>query len=303
MNYDFHKGIHIHFFDRAMTAELEKKISPMIRLLDDTDDSVLAAVRRALISEGKNAIPFLRNAYGVITNKYQKDNILGVIREIRQNPLFLLKEFLESNDKSESFETLEQQVVNLSSFGYPETDPDYIHSFLDKVSLEIHSAYVKNSTTNHLTLLMALNQVFFHKYNFRGTNDHYFNPSQSYLYSLLLNKTGIPISLSVLYMLLAERCGIDMYGVNMPLHFLAYDKETDVYIDVFNSGIMLTKDDCKDFLRKAHIEFRDEMLHRASNQTIIKRMIRNLIIAHQKYGDEWEVHRLKELLNENERAD
>lgn len=303
MNYNFHKGITIHSFDSVKTAEMEKKISPMIRLLDDTEEEVIAAVKKALIQEGKNAIPFLRTAFGVIENKYQKNNIIDVMREIRKSSLSYIKEFLSKEVTSDSFAELEENVIHISAFGYPETDADYIHSLLDRISLEIHSVYVKNSTTNHLTLLMSLNQVFFHDYSFRGATDHYFNPEQSYFYSLLLNKKGIPISLSVLYILIAERCGIDMYGVNMPLHFLTYSPESDVYIDVFNKGIMLTKDDCKEFIKKAHIEFRDEMLEKASNQTIIKRMIRNLIIAHQKFGDEWEVMQLKELLNENEKAD
>lgn len=284
-------------FDRAHTAEIEKKVSPMIRLLDDTDETVLLAVRKALLQEGASAIPFLRTALSITNNKYHKSNIEKSIRDIRLEPLILIKEFLQQDNIDDSFQTLEKYVVYLSRFGFPETDEEYISSFLDKIALEVHHEYINKPQQNYLTLLMALNNMFFEKYGFRGTTDHYFNPEQSYFYSLLRNKIGIPISLSVLYMLIADRCGISIYGVSMPLHFLTFSTECDTYIDVFNNGIMIGKEDCIEFLKKSKIGFREEMLAEASVRTILLRMIRNLVIAHRKYGQEWESQQLELLLD------
>ena len=97
-------------------------------------------------------------------------------------------------------------------------------------------------------------------------------------------------------MLIAERCGIEVYGVGLPLHFLAYNCDTEMYVDVYNYGIMLTSADCASFVKKAGMEFNDDMLKTASVKSIIERMVRNLIIAHEKYGDVWEAQQLRDML-------
>lgn len=111
-------------------------------------------------------------------------------------------------------------------------------------------------------------------------------------------RIGIPISLSAAYMLVGERVGIELDGIGMPLHFLVFHPVLRVYIDVFNFGVFISREDCKHFISKSNFDFNDSMLDKVSNRTIIIRMIRNLIYAHSRNQEMWEAEQLQNTLDE-----
>lgn len=278
--------------------QLEHKLSPMIRLLDDTDQTVIDEVQSAILSLGNTTVPILKKTLSIASDTTQRQGIVDTIRMFQRKHLRNIENYLHQLSFNDSFSELEQCLIELSSFGYPETNGEYISHFLDEAALEVHQRYVKNATTNYVTLYMALNDIFFHHLDFRGDDRDYFHPDSTYFFTVLQHKKGIPISMCALYMLIAERCGIEMYGVGLPLHFLAYNCDAQMYIDVFNYGIMLTESDCRAFIRNAGLVFNDTMLQRATNKSIIERMIRNVIMAHEKYGDLWEAEQLRHVLND-----
>lgn len=282
--------------ENEVDDELRRKISPMIQLLDDTDVTVLHEVQKALFYLGKTVVPLLRNVLDTCDDSNQRRGIIEVIRLFQTENLKKIQVSLSQSNESYSAPELEQCLIDLSGFGYPETNAKDFSHFLDNAALEIHQRYVKNAETNYLTLTMALNDVFFHGLGFSGDESHYFHPDSTYIYTLTSQKRGIPISLCALYLLIAERCGIEMYGVGLPLHFIAYNCDAEMYVDVYNYGIMLTSADCASFVKKAGIEFNDDMLKKADVKSIIERMVRNLIFAHEKYGDLWEAQQLRDLL-------
>jgi len=277
--------------------QLELRLSPMIHLLDDTDVTVINEVQSAIVSLGNTTIPILKKSLLTVSDTTHRQGIVDTIRKFQLHHLRNIENYLYQSSFNNSYAELEQCLIELSSFGYPETIGKNISHFLDEAALEVHQRYVKNATTNYVTLYMALNDIFFHHLDFRGDDREFFHPDSSYLYSMLDQKRGIPITLCALYMLIAERCGIEMYGVGLPLHFLTYNCDAQMYIDVFNYGIMLTESDCKAFVRNAGLVYNDNMLQRSSNKSIIERMIRNLIMAHDKYGDLWEAEQLRRVLN------
>ncbi len=276
--------------------ELKKKVSPMIQLLDDTDITVIREVQKALFALGNSTIPFLRTALTSSNDNNQKRGIIDVIRLFQSVNVLKVQDYLKAPIVSDSITELEQCLIDLSSFGYPETNAEDFTAMLDNAALEVHQRYIKNAETNYITLTMALNDIFFHRLGFCGDDRHYFHPDSTYIHTLISQKKGIPISLCVLYLLIAERCGIEMYGVGLPLHFLAYNCDAEMYVDVYNYGIMLTIEDCASFVRKAGLEFNESMVNRASVKSMIERMVRNLIIAHEKYGDIWEAEQLRNIL-------
>ena len=83
----------------------------------------------------------------------------------------------------------------------------------------------------------------------------------------------------------------------MPYHFLLNITSLELMIDPFNAGTFITADDCKRFISKSGIDFRPEMLDTVGSNDIIVRMMRNLVLAHEKHSDVWEAQQLNSALS------
>lgn len=133
----------------------------------------------------------------------------------------------------------------------------------------------------------AFRRYLFAEKGFRGNTDNYYDPRNSFLTEVLSSRIGIPVSLSVLCLLIARRVGLPLHGVNLPGHFiLKYQSEGHViYLDPFNEGNLLTEEDCLNFLVRQGLEPTALYLARTSSLTILKRMYRNLINYHSAIGN------------------
>jgi regulator of sirC expression with transglutaminase-like and TPR domain len=134
--------------------------------------------------------------------------------------------------------------------------------------------------------VLALNQFLFDELRFTGNSARYQDPRNSFLNEVLERRTGIPISLSVVYMEVARRAGLEIEGVNFPGHFLLrcparteLGYSADLIIDAFHGGAILSEDACRVLLRRS--EGDDSMLERhlsghATKRQILARMLVNL---------------------------
>lgn len=121
---------------------------------------------------------------------------------------------------------------------------------------------------------------------FRGNRLHYYDPKNSFIHEVLARKTGIPISLSILYMAVAKRLGLSLHGVSFPGHFLTKltqhlegDNSKDIFIiDPFN-GTVLSDADCRERLKAQGINVSGSLgkhLRAASHHDILVRVLNNL---------------------------
>jgi regulator of sirC expression with transglutaminase-like and TPR domain len=282
--------------DTDIDFENVGELDALLRLLDDPDDTVAQAVQKKLGEYGGNVVPHLRMLLENDNSVFTRRNCELIIHEFQKNALATLQNSIISEQMSGNDISLEQAVILLSKFGYPETNGAAISKQLDEIALDAHRNFIRTSTTNDLTLLMSLNDSFFEQSGFRGATPDY-KPEHSYFYSLLRSHVGIPISLSAAYMLVAERIGIELYGIGMPLHFLAFHPILRVYIDVFNFGVFISREDCKHFISKSNFDFNDSMLEKVSNYTMVIRMMRNLIYAHSRNQEMWEAEQLQNTLD------
>lgn len=87
----------------------------------------------------------------------------------------------------------------------------------------------------------VLNRVLFHEHGLHGNTDHYADPLNSFLDQVLARRKGIPISLSIVYLLVAERAGLHLEPVGLSGHFLVgcYDEAAPFFVDPFNAGMFL----------------------------------------------------------------
>lgn len=283
--------------DTDIVFENVGELDALLRLLDDPDETVAQAVQKKLSEYGGAIVPHLRILVENAPSVYTRRNSEIIIHQFQKNALTILRDSIISAKNQNEDIGLEKSVVLLSKFGYPETNGAAISAQLDEIALDAHHSFIRTNSTNDLTLLMSLNDAFFEQSGFRGATPDY-KPDHSYFHSLMKTRIGIPISLSAAYMLVGERVGIELDGIGMPLHFLVFHPVLRVYIDVFNFGVFISREDCKHFISKSNFDFNDSMLDKVSNRTIIIRMIRNLIYAHSRNQEMWEAEQLQKTLDE-----
>ena len=129
------------------------------------------------------------------------------------------------------------------------------------------------------TLAHTLNAHLFDRLGFTGNPEDYYNPENSFLNRVLDTRSGIPITLSVLYLEVARRLGIKCYGVGMPGHFLVALEELDLYLDPFHSGRLLSAGDCQRLAQEMFgpaLAWNDDFLAPCPKRLILFRMLNNL---------------------------
>lgn len=138
----------------------------------------------------------------------------------------------------------------------------------------------------------TLNHFLFENLGFVGNGADYYHPDNSFLNRVLESRTGIPISLSVIYLEIGWRLGLPVWGGGLPGHFVVgYGQSTDsIYVDVFNQGHVLSEDDCLAIGRVSVTQretFRERFLKPASKRAILFRMLLNLKQIYVK-AKEWD---------------
>ncbi|MEM7345454.1 MAG: transglutaminase-like domain-containing protein [Chloroflexota bacterium] len=130
-------------------------------------------------------------------------------------------------------------------------------------------------------IIECYNEYLFDELKFIGNRNSYYNPGNSFFDKVLDARTGIPISLSLLYLEVGWRLGLPVWGVGLPGHFIvAYGPQAEpIYIDVFNQGRILSEEDCLE-LCKVHPTqrqtFKTSFLKPIDKKSILFRMLLNL---------------------------
>ncbi len=129
--------------------------------------------------------------------------------------------------------------------------------------------------------VMALNKYLFQEQGFRGNTKEYYDPRNSYLNEVLDRRTGIPITLSTVYMEVARRAGLDVEGVGLPGHFVVRIQAPGhpLLVDPFNSGTVLTEKDCQQRLDRifgGKVKMEPKMLQPCRHRDMLERILRNL---------------------------
>ncbi|MDZ7691669.1 MAG: transglutaminase-like domain-containing protein [Balneolaceae bacterium] len=150
-----------------------------------------------------------------------------------------------------------------------------------------------------------LMDFIFEELGFSGSTIDYYNPENCYLNRVIDRRQGLPISLALIVLFIARRLDLPFYGINMPIHFMLKfrgDKE-EVLIDPFDSGKVVSYNQCYFFLKQNGVEPKSKHFEVASEMEILARVIRNLIQSYAKKEDENKMEGLKNLLNTVEMMD
>ena len=270
----------------------------LLSLIDDPDETVHSAVMERLRSQCPDIVPSLREHLGRVVSTTARDQILDLIHEYQQQPLTDLVRLLKLHLHASSDVDLEEAMVLLDGFGHPAGNARSMSRYLDELALRVHEVFITKTPANDLTHVMALQTVLFEQEGFHGASEDYYAPSNSYLTSVIERKEGIPVSLAAIELLVADRIGLDIQGVAMPFHFLLYVPELGLYLDPFQYGTFISRDDCVTFVRRSGLSFDQRMLDPVRNVDIIIRMLRNLALAHERHGEIWEAQTIHRALQD-----
>jgi regulator of sirC expression with transglutaminase-like and TPR domain len=187
---------------------------------------------------------------------------------------------LVSDEIDEHQISLARAALTIARMEYPDLDCDEYLERLDWYARRVEQMLPEIPTTTEV--IAALNQVLFVEEEFRGNGEDYYDPCNSFLNDVLDRKLGIPITLAVVYMEVAQRLGFPLFGVGMPGHFLLkhYDVAGhETFIDPFHRGDILTRADCQarlDEIYSGQIPLQPEFLHTVTRRQLLTRMLNNL---------------------------
>ena len=183
-------------------------------------------------------------------------------------------------------EELATAALTLARVEYPSLDIGAYLEQLTRMGQEA-SERIARAGGDRLGAVKILNEYLYDEQGFVGNRDRYDDPRNSFLNEVLGRRTGIPITLAVVYLEVARRAGLRVAGVNFPGHFLLRASDNAprqegsdfVIIDPFHGGALLSEVDCRELLRQ-HVgdeaAFDRALLEPATKHQIIVRMLVNL---------------------------
>lgn len=186
-----------------------------------------------------------------------------------------------------------EAATALAQDEYPDLDVQEVLGDVDQLLARLRRRC--SNDTDPLQRLRALNQFFFRDMGFGGNVNNYYDPDNSYLNAVLRTRRGIPISLAVLWLELAQGLGLKARGVNFPGHFMVKVNlpNGQVVIDPF-TGQSLSREDLSERLEpyKRRNGLVDDFdvpvglyLQASPSREILARMLRNLKEIHRTQED------------------
>lgn len=279
-------------------------IEALICLIDDPDESIYMHVRDRLLQYGPDAIPFLECSweekdFGLIFH----NRIENLIHEIQFEEIkSQLKKWLKS-DKD-----LLRGALIIARYQYAGLEEAIIHREIQEIRKDIWLELSHKQTSYEK--VRVFNKLFFGKHRFHGDAKNFHSPTNSYINTVLESRKGNPLSLSIIYSIVAQSLDLPIYGINLPNHFiLAYIDEDRInqflenknehgvlfYINPFSKGSIFDQNEIKEFLNGLNIAPNREFFEPCSNSTILRRMLTNLIASFQQVGNAEKVNELTEL--------
>lgn len=183
---------------------------------------------------------------------------------------------------------LDHAALLIGAWDYPERNVEQYREQLDRIAMIAQPEVTR--APGGIGRARAISDCLFERLGFSGNTDDYYDPRNSFLTDVLDRRTGIPISLSVLYLEVARRVGVLAQGVNFPGHFLVRVAIEDawLFLDPFSAGRTLTPADLETLLRKTTTPdavLEPSVIAAASKRQIVARMLVNLAGIYGRNGD------------------
>ena len=277
----------------ACTDFSENQISALLHLLSDQDPKIAQTIHEQIVAIGQPAISFLEQAHREQNNLVMSERFSAVLSDIKLVEIEQAFKALMTN--TTDLIDLEMAAFLIGKAAYPDLNVQTARRHLETVISGLQQRWDIDLTPRES--IYKINEYLFHDLGFKGNTRDYYDPNNSFLHQVLERRVGIPISLSVLYLLIGQRLNVPVVGIGLPGHFMVGLQTEPVFIDCFNQGVFFTQKDCAKFLQRHSVEFEARYLEPTPNHHIIARMLRNLIAIYQKRDEPKQGDRFQRLLS------
>jgi len=225
-------------------ADAERKA--FAALLDDPSPAVRQALRVRFAERGRESADFLQE----LARQPGTDLARHAAQYLREldftDPVGEFRDFIRSLNYE-----LETGALLLSRTMNPSLDVGACCLQLDAMAVRCRELIAEPASAREKC--RVLNRVLFHEYGLRGNSENYADPRNSFLDQVLIRRKGIPISLSIVYLLVADRVGLQLEPVGLPGHFMAgcFEESPPFFIDTFNAGLLLSPAEIFTLLRNS----------------------------------------------------
>jgi len=276
-------------------------LAALINLLDEPDEGAFNLIREQILLLGMDAIGPLEKC---LENRFEavvEERIRSIILKLNQENLYV--EF--SNWLNIGSSDLLKGFILVTKTEYPSLDEEEIVIGIEQLKMDIWIELHDNLTA--LENVKVLNHMIFDIHHFEGNKTDTTAPQNNFITTLLENKQGSALSLGILLIVLGQKLGLPLYGVNLPQHFiLAYLTDTGIvnpgendvlfYINPFTRGTIFTRRDIDLFIGQMKIKPEKSFFAPCSNPVIIRRLIETLIFSYNQTGDTGKIENLETLL-------
>lgn len=254
------------------------QIDAVVRLLRDGDPDTVRLVKEQFVHSGDEYLHDLEELAGRADSEVSGHlrDILDTIRHKEREEDFelLCRFFHDSSD-------VEPALWQLAAVLDPGCDIEgcrfRVEQWGRRFSVRIGGAISSRERVIALADFMA------DELSFRGNEEDYYNPRNSLLPRVVDTRAGIPISLVLLYRIVALRAGMIVDGINLPGHFIA--RHADVLFDPFHRGRILTQRDVEGILKRQGLRLKSCHLFPATPRQILTRILANLVYSYDLVGD------------------
>ena len=270
-----------------------KEFKALISLLDDEDEQIVTHVQEKILSLGTQVIPFLEQEWESNFNSQVQRRIEDLIHTLQYE---LLKERLKDWYQSEEQDLLTGMWL-IATYQYPDIEQLKLRQELEQLYYETWLEFKPDLYP--FDQIKVINSVLFSKLKFGANTKNFHSPGNSMINIVLETRKGNPITLCVIYMLVAQKLKLPVYGVNLPnLFVLTYkdERHNQFYINAFNKGLIFSKQDIENYINELHLTPQSSFFEPCSNLDIVRRVLRNLIMSFDKMGEHDKAEEVKELL-------
>ena len=273
----------------------DNEIKALISLLDDDDKQVVAHVEQKIYSLGNVVIPFLEKEWESSFSPALQARIEEIIHTLQFD---LLKSRLVEWHKNETKDLLEGMWL-VATYQYPDLELEKLRHELEQIYYETWLEFRQDLYP--IDQIKVVNSVLFNKLKFGANTKNFHSPGNSMINIVLESKKGNPITLCVIYMLVAQKLKLPVQGVNLPnLFILTYkdNQNSQFYINAFNKGLIFSKQDIENYINELHLVPQNSFFEPCDSLEIIRRVLRNLIMSFEKMGEHAKAEEVKLLLVE-----
>ena len=238
----------------------DKELKALVSLLDDQDDQIVTQVVDKIRSLGKEAIPYLEAEWESNFNPLVQRRIEELIHDLQYELLkFRIQEWYESKDQD-----LLTGLWLIATYQYPDLEIEKLKQELEQIYYEAWLEFKPDLYP--FDQVKILNGVLFNKLKFGANTKNFHSPGNSMINVVLETHRGNPITLCIIYMLVAQKLKMPVHGVNLPnLFIVTYkDDKNQFYINAFNKGLIFSKQDIENYIHELRLTPQDSFFEACS---------------------------------------